>query len=97
MSEDRSWILKLQLAIYLTETLAITGILALAASRSPELLLGPLARVVVAASLPLPCHLLWLAHFLWHGQERQRRASVPTLELQPVPQTLPAMAGRASR
>ena len=74
MSDDRSWIFKLQLAIYLLETLAVTGILALSAGRSADPVLGPLARLLVAASLPLPCHLLWLAQFLW--QDDHRRAQV---------------------
>jgi len=89
MSKHQSFLLRLQLAVYLIEVLVTTGLFALAASSSPHFALGPLARLLVAASLPLPCHLIWLAHFLWNNGLLRRRQAVPAFQRQPLPQALP--------
>jgi hypothetical protein len=90
MSEHRSLVWKVQAAIYSGETLLLVGLFALAAAGSPEFTLGPLARVWVAATLPLPCHLAWQAHFLWVTRQSRRRIAPPVGAWQPVPQILPA-------
>ena len=75
MKDDRRILHWAQLSVYVAETGILIAMLTLAASRSPEFVLGPVGRLLVAAALPLPCHLLWLMHVLW--QDRALR--VPAL------------------
>ena len=85
MKDDRRTLLLLQLGVYAVETAMLVAILTLAASRSPEFVLGPLGRLLVAAALPLPCHMLWLLHLVWQGKTL-RVTALPSYEsLRPIP------------
>ncbi len=85
MNEQNRFLTKLQAAVYTIEVALLSGMFALAASSSPEFALGAVARIFAAAALPLPCHLMLVAHVVWAGRRHRRRDFRPVLTLQPFP------------
>ncbi len=85
MNEQNRFLTRLQAAVYLVELVLLSGMFALAASSSPEFALGPVARIFVAAALPLPCHLMVLAQVVWAGRRQRRWDIRPVLTLRPQP------------
>ena len=80
---------RLQLLVYLLETSVLTILLAIAAAGSAEFALGPLGRILLAASVPLPCHLILATHMAWARRAFATRAS-SALRIRPLPFPLPA-------
>ncbi len=87
MNEPNRFLAKLQAIVYLLEVGTLWGMLTLAAAGSSEFALGPVARILVVAALPVPCHLLLATHLVWASRAQRQRSvgQVPGLQPQPLP------------
>ena len=88
---NKNFLAKLQLLVYLLEAGTLTALLALAAAGSAEFALGPLGRALLAAAVPLPCHLLLWAHLAWASRSLPAKtANAPLVRPLRLPLPLPA-------
>ena len=89
--EIRAILPRLQFVIYLLESGVMALLLALAAAGSPEFSLGPIGRTLLAAAVPLPCHLLLSANLVWARRSLPARPAA-VRGMRPVPLALPLPA-----